>query len=790
MSNFSNYKKFENVGIRSSNDTLIVMDSTNNNISLHSSDGGGTNVDTLSIKNIINKTPNMDLNLSSLNGNTINPVITINNNNQDCRINTNLNVSGNLNITGGGVLKTTGIGSFGSIRTGVGTFTSINSGSGEITTTGIGSFGSIRTGVGTFTSINSGSITTVVGTFAVSNSVDSAGNMFWAGATSNYNFDKQLIINTTGAELSNGTNTYILPSADGTLALTIDIPSSTWTVNGTDIYPADSNVNQIKLTSSSSTGLYFNNAVNQGFKMFADSTADGGAVINNLSSDSDWLLRLELNNTPYHQFNKGYTLMYGDSNNITRNYFEKANNNSGHIIENDLTNNTFKLKTYTSGGEDAFMSCDLSDNNNRTTTFDKCDTFRISSGLGANGNCTLIIQADTDNTVETANPRIVLKQDGPYVSATIELEDSNDFVLTSNYTGANLRLKTDGGTIKLESNTTVAGTLTTTGVVNVGDHIQLVTDPSGSSGTYIRDPGATVTGQEHRLYWDTASVLTMVNCGSSVGEVKLAVGGAEKIIANSTGCRIAGVFTAGNGEFRIERIASLTYLYNPGGSHTANNNGEATAAGSYISYHDNGSALYFNLPNGSTAAGNYISFATGNSQQMRIEMGGDLYVCGTVYDGDCPSDSRLKHNQKVYDKNATDILNKIVIKDFMKSQIINFDDKDPDDTSKGMKPFYERLCPMEDCKYDIGVIAQELYEIPELSFMVDTEDWGEEKPATIPNWNPLISLLIKSNQEQETKIIKLETELDTVKTELDTYKLLMDKLTSATSFNAFKDSLI
>jgi len=40
----------------------------------------------------------MDLNLSSLNGNVINPVITINNNNQDCRIMTNLNVNGNINL--------------------------------------------------------------------------------------------------------------------------------------------------------------------------------------------------------------------------------------------------------------------------------------------------------------------------------------------------------------------------------------------------------------------------------------------------------------------------------------------------------------------------------------------------------------------------------------------------------------------------------------------------------------------------------------------------------------------
>ena len=104
MSNFNNYKKFENVGINSSNNKLIVMDSSNNNISFHSSDGEDNNVDTLSIKNIINKTPNMDLNLSSLTGTTINPVITINNNNSDCRIMTNLNVSGNLNINSTGCI--------------------------------------------------------------------------------------------------------------------------------------------------------------------------------------------------------------------------------------------------------------------------------------------------------------------------------------------------------------------------------------------------------------------------------------------------------------------------------------------------------------------------------------------------------------------------------------------------------------------------------------------------------------------------------------------------------------
>ncbi len=45
-----------------------------------------------------------------------------------------------------------------------------------------------------------------------------------------YFFDKQIIIDTTGAELSNGTNTYTLPSSSGTLALTSDIFAGYWSL--------------------------------------------------------------------------------------------------------------------------------------------------------------------------------------------------------------------------------------------------------------------------------------------------------------------------------------------------------------------------------------------------------------------------------------------------------------------------------------------------------------------------------------------------------------------------------
>ena len=103
-SNFNTFKLFKNVGINSSSDYMLSMKPNGNNVSFHSSNSiDYNNVDIMSIKNIINKKQNEDLNLSSLNGNTINPVITINNNHSDCRIMTNLNVAGNLNVLNGGI---------------------------------------------------------------------------------------------------------------------------------------------------------------------------------------------------------------------------------------------------------------------------------------------------------------------------------------------------------------------------------------------------------------------------------------------------------------------------------------------------------------------------------------------------------------------------------------------------------------------------------------------------------------------------------------------------------------
>ena len=88
-------------------------------------------------------------------------------------------------------------------------------------------------------------------TYSVLNYLDSSGEMFWAGSQNNYNFDKQIKINTSGSglELSNGSYTYTLPtSSGGTLALTTDIGTSIFTASSNIIEPIISTNNKIKLT--------------------------------------------------------------------------------------------------------------------------------------------------------------------------------------------------------------------------------------------------------------------------------------------------------------------------------------------------------------------------------------------------------------------------------------------------------------------------------------------------------------------------------------------------------------
>ena len=152
---------------------------------------------------------------------------------------------------------------------------------------------------------------------------------------------------------------------------------------------------------------------------------------------------------------------------------------------------------------------------------------------------------------------------------------------------------------------------------------------------------------------------------------------------------------------------------------------------------------------------NYFSFAKSNDQEARITMNGIAQISDEWTDNSDPSDRRIKYDIKDYE-NATEVINKIKIKSFMKYRIKNFNND-----AEGKKlPFADRL---GEAKYSIGVIAQELFDIPELSFMVRQSDFNYKTPAYIHDWKPIISLLVKSNQEQQEEINTLKTELENIK---------------------------
>ena len=253
------------------------------------------------------------------------------------------------------------------------------------------------------------------------------------------------------------------------------------------------------------------------------------------------------------------------------------------------------------------------------------------------------------------------------------------------------------------------------------------------------------------------------------------------INAGLTSC--SDQFDCATSRFRIQRISSLTYFYNPSGTHSASGGGSASFAGSYWSYHDNGSAIYFNLPNAGTGTGSYFGFASGSNQKARIDMTGSGKITGSWTGGWAgTSDKRLKKNIGPIE-NAVDTLMKINIYQFDKYDIDNYNCIHSDcGENDCLKPFTERLS--EKTRFVYGFIAQELCEnTPEIGKMcVETNNWGEEEPAYIIDDRPILACAIKTIQTQQE-------EINTLKQEVNTYKQIIDKLIKAPSFKSFKESL-
>jgi len=228
--------------------------------------------------------------------------------------------------------------------------------------------------------------------------------------------------------------------------------------------------------------------------------------------------------------------------------------------------------------------------------------------------------------------------------------------------------------------------------------------------------------------------------------------------------------TTGDAMIAFKRSGDYLYMNCPAHTSTSGTIDEEAI----ISYHKNGSVIFFNTSSdyldGDT---NYFSFAKRNDQEARISMDGLGRISDEWIDNDDPSDRRLKYDIKDYG-NATEVINKIKIKSFMKYRVKNFNN----DKDGNMLPFKERL---GEARYSIGVIAQELFEIPELSFMVRRSDFNDIEPAYIHDWRPIISLLVKSNQEQQEEKNEMKKEIETLKSEMAELKALVNNLISSQS---------
>ena len=76
-------------------------------------------------------------------------------------------------------------------------------------------------------------------------------------------------------------------------------------------------------------------------------------------------------------------------------------------------------------------------------TDDPQANLHVSSGKGANGNCTFILQADDDNNDENSNPQMVFRQDGSLDEAGIGIDNNtNRLAICSGASGGGIAFKT------------------------------------------------------------------------------------------------------------------------------------------------------------------------------------------------------------------------------------------------------------------------------------------------------------------------------------------------------------
>ena len=426
-----------------------------------------------------------------------------------------------------------------------------------------------------------------------------------------------------------------------------------------------------------------------------------------------------------------------------------------------------------------------------------------------------------------------------YCCAFINSANTTNYPIIKNDNGSfilNIRGVGDVLTIETNGDTVISGDLT------IGNHTRFYS--LGTTANYLDDPNSTYTGgSDYKLYWDTGSTVTIVNCGDPAGSTNLYVGGSPKLEVSE--------YTVITDRFKISKgtaggtvgVGDYTNISNPDGDN-------ATAQGTYIQYHNNGTYLGFSTPVGGSSNSYNIDLNIGtvtklfvgglqthSSQTMSIDgyfktgydtngatstinlyqsinhgsgstdgstfMGfllnggyiGEVYQSGTssvVYS--TSSDYRLKDDIVDCDS-ILDTIDKMNVREysFKTDKEVNIDQKHIGFLAHEVQELDERFnCFVSGEKDEIAPYCNccNSFYCNKGEACMECDEEGNCLYPVIDkvkyqsiDYGKLTPICIKGIQELHT-IIKSQQE------ELDTYKSIVDKLMNATSFKAFKESLV
>ena len=291
---------------------------------------------------------------------------------------------------------------------------------------------------------------------------------------SSYHF-KDLYIK---GQIKNGSYTYTLPSATGTLALTSDLPSDTWRkiqVNGTDILGTATNTNPLNLKAGSNVTITNSNGT-----VTFDATDTGATAVTTTGSGNAFTSAEYNAGTRTITFTKGSTFL-----------------TSHQSIKTLKTNNTTAQTTSASEAIAGSGTINLHKVSKTGTYSDLIGTPDLSKYIESSGSSTdnAIVRYDGDDGKKVQN-------------STVKIDDSGNVTLP---TGASLRLDTYGTRF-----------LTLTGNSISAD---MSKETGGWAGAFasVKDPSGTTTTM---LGWyGGASGLTHIFMGGSYSDPALKMTG-------------------------------------------------------------------------------------------------------------------------------------------------------------------------------------------------------------------------------------------------------------------------